>query len=360
MSDYIEIDFLGVETKKSGDAIAMRYEINGSTYIHVVDGGYKDTGISLCNHVIQYYGNPRFIDNVVATHNDGDHARGLVPVLEHFNVGRLWMLRPWMYAGELLRFFPTYGTVERLGARLRAAYSNLAALEDIAVARGIPISEPFQGAQIGAFIVMAPTRKRYLELIVTSDKTPPSLENEVGLGDIFNTLLEKAKSAVSYVTAAWGGEAFPAEDTSNENEMSVVQYAQIAGKKVLLTGDTGRDGLAEVINFAPAVGLALPGIDYFQVPHHGGRRNVTGELLDSIVGPRLATKPDSGHFLAFISSAKEDLDHPREVVVRAMIHRGANLHLTEGKGVRAFSQFAPHREGWISLVPAAYPERYEV
>ncbi len=41
MSDYIEIDFLGVETKKSGDAIAMRYEINGSTYIHVVDGGYR-------------------------------------------------------------------------------------------------------------------------------------------------------------------------------------------------------------------------------------------------------------------------------------------------------------------------------
>lgn len=44
MADYFEIDFLGVETKKSGDAIALRYERNGATYIHVVDGGYATTG----------------------------------------------------------------------------------------------------------------------------------------------------------------------------------------------------------------------------------------------------------------------------------------------------------------------------
>lgn len=41
MSDFFEIDFLDVESKKSGDAIAMRYRINGITTIHVTDGGYQ-------------------------------------------------------------------------------------------------------------------------------------------------------------------------------------------------------------------------------------------------------------------------------------------------------------------------------
>ncbi|WP_352781352.1 MBL fold metallo-hydrolase [Mesorhizobium sp. M0244] len=46
------------------------------------------------------------IDHVVATHNDGDHALGLVAVLEHFDPGVLWMLRPWMYADELIGYPP--------------------------------------------------------------------------------------------------------------------------------------------------------------------------------------------------------------------------------------------------------------
>lgn len=39
MTDFFEIDFLGVENKKSGDAIAIRYQHAGTTTIHVVDGG---------------------------------------------------------------------------------------------------------------------------------------------------------------------------------------------------------------------------------------------------------------------------------------------------------------------------------
>ena len=38
----------------------------------------------------------------------------------------------------------------------------------------------------------------------------------------------------------WGNEVFSEEETSAENEMSVVQYAKLCGKKILLTGDAGR------------------------------------------------------------------------------------------------------------------------
>lgn len=358
MADYFEIDFLGVETKKSGDAIALRYEVDNATYIHVVDGGYTSTGEKLRDHILKYYGNPTFIDHVVATHNDGDHARGLSSILEHFDVGALWMLRPWLYAEELIGEFATYTNVDRLRSALRSAYSNLASLEDIASKRGIPIREPFQGATIGAFRVMAPTRARFLELVVTSNKTPEAKMEGSALESLWGVVVEKAKSAVAYVKAAWGAEAFPAEDTSNENEMSVVQFANLSGEKILLTADTGRDGLQEVIQYAPFAGLALPGINRFQVPHHGGRRNLNSELLDSIVGQRLETKPATGNFTAIISSAKDDEDHPRKVVVRALIHRGANLHMTEGRDIRTSSDHAPPR-AWTSLIPAEYPDFYE-
>jgi len=39
MTDFFEIDFLDVESKKSGDAVPMRYSINGIQRIHIRDGG---------------------------------------------------------------------------------------------------------------------------------------------------------------------------------------------------------------------------------------------------------------------------------------------------------------------------------
>lgn len=359
MADFFEIDFLGVETSKSGDAIAIRYELAGKTTIHVVDGGYNSSGECLRDLINKYYDNPTFIDRVIATHNDGDHARGLVAILEHFEVGELWMLRPWEYAEELIGHFDTYESVPHLQSALRRAYANLAALEDIAINKGIPIHEPFQGAKIGVFHVMAPSRERYLNLILTSNKTPESSGMESRNDSILGAIVEKAKTAVTLFLASWGAEAFPPGDTSNENEMSVVQYAMLNGKKILLTADTGRNGLQEVIDYAPHVGLTLPGIDRFQVPHHGGRHNVNTDLLNTIVGPILREPQETGHFQAYISSAKEDKDHPRKVVQRALIHRGANLHMTEGKNIRTSGGAAPTRPDYTPLVPAAYPDSYE-
>jgi beta-lactamase superfamily II metal-dependent hydrolase len=358
VADYFEIDFLGVETKKSGDAIAVRYEMDGEIFIHVVDGGYLSTAEQMVAHLNKHYGNPSYIDQVIATHNDGDHARGLISVLENYHVGSLWMIRPWEYADELLPRFETYTSADRLRSALRAAYPNLAALEDIANKRGIEIRTPFQGAQIGAFTVMAPTKSRYLDLIVTSTKTPEAKAEEVQDRGFAEVLFEKAKTVVARIKAEWGIEAFPAEDTSNENEMSVVQYAVLCDKRILLTADTGRDGLREVIDYAPYAGLSLPGIDRFQVPHHGGRRNVSTELLDELLGSRHQTKPASPTFTAIISSAKEDTDHPRNVVVRAMTHRGARVIATEGNNIRT-SHNAPERAGWVAATPMDYPDSNE-
>lgn len=361
--DFFEIDFLAVETAKSGDAIALRYRVSDEIYVHVTDGGFTDTGNKIVDHIAKYYGASTYIDNVVLTHSDGDHARGLKFVLENSKVGALWMNRPWLYADELIDRFATYNSVDALRSRLRKCYPTINDLETIAEEQGIPIFEAFQGAQIGEFVVMSPPRATYLDLIVESEKTPEGIdESEKSVSQV---LLE-ALSAVSatlrnFVASIWGDEVFSNKETSAENEMSVVQAARICGKTILLTGDTGRRGLRAVIDYAPQVGLTLPGIDRFQVPHHGSRRNVNSELLDQILGERLANKPpvSPGSFSAIVSSAKADEHHPRKSVERAMLHRGAHLVATEGQDV-CTSHNAPERAGWTSLECRPYPNEQEV
>jgi len=362
MADFFEIDYFDVETEKSGDAIAIRYEVMGQVLVHLVDGGYQATGPSIVANINKYYGVNR-IDHLVVTHCDRDHTGGLAHVLENMEVGCLWMLRPWEFADDLLPRFATYSDVGRLRSRLRGIYSNLKELETIATRRGIPILNPFQGVQIGAFTVLAPTRARYLDLIVDSDKTPESVEEaEATATDRIHWLLvDLAKKAASLVAGAWNDEYFPADGTSCENEMSVVQSAVIAGKKIVLTGDAGRGALAEAADYADAIGFGLPGVDRVQIPHHGSRRNVSTELLDRWFGQRLAAQPAAGSetFSAIVSSAKADPDHPRNAVVRAFMHRGAKVVATESQHIRDSGGDAPVRAGWAAVTPATYPPTLE-
>jgi hypothetical protein len=363
MSDFFEIDFLDVESKKSGDAIPLRYEVNGAQYIHIVDGGYQNTSEKILSHIDKYYGAPPHIDHMVSTHPDGDHAGGLRRVLEEREVLNLWMNRPWLYVDELIERFARYTNKDNLVRALKEAYPNTAALEQIAISKKIPIHEAFQGARIGAFTVMAPTRERYLDKVLESEKTGQiaKLDEARAIGkSLGDYLAEIVARAVNLVKSAWGEETFPVDGTSSENEMSIVQYANLCGKTILLTADTGREGLQEVIDYAPTVGLGLPGIDRFQVPHHGSRRNVSTELLDQILGERLPDRLDvnGAKFSALISSAKEDEDHPRNAIVRAMHHRGALVLSTEGVSIRT-SHNAPQREGWTSATGLDYPEDQE-
>lgn len=355
MTDFFEIDFLGVETRKSGDAIPLRYCVNGVQSVHVVDGGYLNTGDQLVEHLETYYGT-RVIDHMVLTHSDRDHANGLRKVLEQCTVKNLWINRPWIYADQLIDRFETYESVDALRRQLRSVYDGPAALEQIALEKDIAIHAPLQGERIGQFTVMAPTLGRYLDLIVDSDKTPEAVEEgsmESGQSGLFGA----HQAATTYAKAQWGNEYFPPGPTSRENEMSVVQTAELNGQRVLLTGDAGREALQEVINYASCVGIALPGIDLFQVPHHGGRHNVSTEILDQLLGPRLTMMPKNPQFYAICSSAKADADHPRKSVIRAILHRGGHWIATEGKNLRFGVGIA--REGWQTVPQAAYPEEQE-
>src|SRR5437868_2692104 len=100
-----EIDFLPVGTS-NGDAICIRHG-NDQTgyYLHVVDGGFKDTGETIIRHIEAFYGIHYFINHMIVSHADNDHAAGLIAVLERFDVEVLWMNRPWLFADEILHHF---------------------------------------------------------------------------------------------------------------------------------------------------------------------------------------------------------------------------------------------------------------
>jgi beta-lactamase superfamily II metal-dependent hydrolase len=67
----------------------------------VVDGGFTSTFPELVEVLGGHYAT-KSIDHVVVTHPDKDHAEGLSLILEKFDVKRLWMLRPWKCAIQLL------------------------------------------------------------------------------------------------------------------------------------------------------------------------------------------------------------------------------------------------------------------
>lgn len=360
MSDFYEVDFLSVECDKSGDAIAIRYMIDGRIFIHVVDCGFLDTAPNMLSHLSQHYDNPTVIDHLVVTHGDGDHASGVRTIIEQFpRISTLWLHRPWLYADILLPY-TNFKSSESLIRHLRGQYRILAEIEELAEAKGIEMKAPFQGEKIGAFTVLSPSPDYYLRLVLNSAKADIGAEEMESIyrSGVFEAVSE---SGQKYGRHPWGSEIFPENDTPEENNTSVVQYGFLCGKRILLTGDAGKGGLALAEAYAAQIGVSLPGLDLFQVPHHGSRHNVDTETLNRWLGPILTqSQANSGtRFTAVVSSAAKDKDHPRKCVVRAMKHRGAHYCETEGKSVRSSGGNAPVRAGWVATAPVPYPEEQE-
>ncbi len=328
-----EIDFLPVGTNaSSGDAIAVRYGDNSNGYtIHIVDGGYADTAPGLINHVRTEY-NSESVANVTLTHADGDHAAGLVEVMETLDIGALWMNRPWLYANDIIEHFHGNWTVDGLVCHLREKYPTLVELESIAERRNIPVCEAFQGTQIGAFTVLSPSRKRYLDLLPDFNKTPERKTTADSSG-FFGRVVEVAKAAARWIAESWTGETLSEnpDPTTASNESSLVQMAVIDGRQLVLTGDVGPVGLHEAAAYAETVyGPLAP--SFFQVPHHGSRRNVTPSSLNRWLGPIRPEGADSVGS-AYCSAARLDEDHPRKKVVNAFTRRGYKVYITKGKHI---------------------------
>lgn len=350
-----EVDFLPVGDSY-GDAIVIRYgEDNPGYYLHVIDGGRTDTAQTIINHIEKHYSG-YYINHMVVSHADNDHACGLVGVLKRFKVQHLWMNRPWLYAAETLQYFHGNFTLQGLIDDMKARHPYLVELEELAAAQGTQIHEVFQGAKIGRFIVLAPSRQRYIDLIPEFEKTPTSYkaESEAPKLGLLRTLVEAAKK---WLEESWDVETLtdnPQPPTSASNESCVVQYAALEeGKTVLLTADVGPDGLNEAADYAAALGLSVP--KFVQMPHHGSRHNVTPNVLDRWLGPRKPQGTEVG--MAFCSIGANKSEYPRGQVKNAFIRRGYKVFANRTSTISHYS--GSGHQGFTPLTPEPFDNKVE-
>jgi len=356
-NDFLEIDFIKITTDNNADAITMRYSINNEVIIHVVDAGYEQNGQDLVDHIKKNYGSNSKINHLVLTHPDKDHISGMKKIIENFNIGTLWMNRPWRHIDYLYKHASRYTNIENFEQRLRDDYKSLNDLEKIALSKNIEIQDIFAGHCIGKFIVLSPSKSFYLDMLVQSDKN-----KELQQENDSSYLLEHSKSITQkitkYIKSIWGMELFPNENTSEENETSVIQYLNFNNEcEILLTGDAGKLALQKAIDFNPEI-FPFNGkkINLFQIPHHGSRRNISSEILDSLFGKKAQNKKNL--FWAVASVSSETKSHPKKAVNRALQHRGGSV-FTNKTGFHWGTPNAPKREGLVTLEPEEYPTEQE-
>lgn len=349
-----QLDFLQVGDTKGGDAIALRFGDLltpgvGQTVV-VIDGGYQDTGTQLVNHVRTHYGTNR-VDLVVSTHPDADHIGGLETVLSECDVGCLWMHQPWNHTDDIAKMFRD-GRVTDTSVResLRKSLDGARNLERLALAKRIPIVEPFAGVRdaSGRIVVLGPTTQFYESLLPQFRGTPEPKASTSILQFLTKGVTEAAKT----VAETFGYETLDdSGETSAENNSGTILLVVQDDGYLLLTGDAGIPALEAATSAFAGAGFDFSSIKFVQVPHHGSQRNIGPTLLDRLVGPKLAQ--ESTIKTAFVSAPRDGAPkHPSKKVMNAFRRRGAPVHSTS-EGQKLHYANAPGR-GWATSTPLPF------
>ena len=93
----------------------------------------------------------------------------------------------------------------------------------------------------------------------------------------------------------------------------------------MLVGDAGIRALNAAMDYADSIGYPLiDNVSVLQIPHHGGRHNVSPSVLNRLLGNILI----EGNFInkTALVSVAENSDHPLQMVVNAYIRRGVNVY----------------------------------
>lgn len=355
MAVNYEIDFIGVSQNQSStnaDAICFRWETSCGYKIAVYDVGLKSYGEELVQHLNRYYFNDpnnvcnkieKKIDYLIISHPHQDHVSGFDDVIKNFNIGTIYMNRPWLYKNELKRLYSQDDriTPNSILAELNDDFSLIKHIEEVAYDYNIEIKEAFQEQQIdNRLFILSPSENFYLQKIAASTKTKRLVEA---------TLMESVEKAYKEETTkeTWYYETLrEGESTDAENETSIVLLGYMDDECFLLTGDAGNEALNQSIIFANSRGCDLSKcIDLYEVPHHGSRHNVSPSVLDSLLGTIVNKGERTGRIA--IASVAEISDHPKKIVVNAFKRRGINVYATAGSTFWYHCGEMPERDEFI-------------
>lgn len=330
-----QIDYMAVgEGERSGDAIALRFgNLNGprsEQTVIIIDGGFKESGESLVEHIKTHYGTD-VVDTVILTHPDCDHASGLTVVLEKLTVRQLAMHRPWEHAADIKDSFQN-GMISVLGLekKLEESLQYASDIEALAIKKGIPVVEPFQGdSGFGnAVHILGPSQEYYESLLphIISPSAPTTTEK------VLRTIQD-----FLHIDLLDDDE----DSTSAANNTSTITLLQIEGHKILFTGDAGKTALNHAVDYAESQGIDLKDLHIIHAPHHGSKRNLSSKLLKRV---------HANH--ACISAAKESPKHPSKRITNAFHKHGTVVHVTRGQSLM-YNKDAP-RLGWTDVLPEPF------
>lgn len=341
-----EVDYIPVgDGERSGDAIVLRfgnlYGPREQQFVVVIDGGFQESGEALVNHIKTYYGTSH-VDLVVSTHPDSDHTSGLTVVLEKLSVGQLAMHRPWQHADDIKNLFKDGRiTASGLEERLEKSLQHASDLEALAIKKGIPMVEPFQGVTgfNGAIHILGPSQAYYETLLAGFRSTPEPISP---LG-ILEPLWKVKEEVVRQIQDFWHIDLLDDDEdtTSAENNTSTIMLLNIDGHRLLFTGDAGKMALLNAIAYAEVLGISLTSMRFLDVPHHGSKRNLNSKILKKMNATT-----------AFISANGETEKHPSKKVTNALQKHGAKVFVNHKSTLRHHHD-APDR-GWNAASPEPF------
>jgi|AntRauTorckE5430_2_1112549.scaffolds.fasta_scaffold10434_1 beta-lactamase superfamily II metal-dependent hydrolase len=336
----ISIDMLSVGNADS--IIVWLKDNNSNHFVILIDGGKKSDGEAVIQHLETHlkrnvgYAAP---DLIICTHHDQDHIGGLTAVVEKYktSIGEIWINNPADHISH-----HSYQTLKESFRRKSAQQQYKVILESIknvedfisVVDRiGIERKPALHGreSQNGIIKILGPTKDFYDLLLPGMD----GIENFVSAEA--NYVYNSHFSSQNINEAAETSSPCPIVDAENNtsatNSSSVIlEIKANQGKRFLFTGDAGVKAFEDVEKR-----YSLANIFWLDVPHHGARRNLSSNLIDTM-------RPT---YALISAKGGSDTKHPRKALVFCLRNHGAKVYSTSKSGSlnHKFGNF-PKRGGY--------------
>lgn len=349
----IEVDFLAVGDKQSGDAICIRFGMLTANppnqFVIVIDGGFKGDGEKVVDHLNNYF-NTNEIDLLINSHPHQDHSMGMLEILDGCKVKLLAVHEPWNRVGLKSLFTDNRSTARSIKSRLEEKLGTAKQLSQKAHSnKTTKVIEPFVGQAINfgwcgfKIQLLNPTEDFYEYCLkyfacTPDEKSWPNAKR-----------LSYNKRKVPWIKGRLTNDGA----TSAENNTSTVLLITCPdGKQLLFTADAGMPALKAAIVNAQKMGVSINNLVLLQIPHHGSVQNIGPFVLNALYDN--SNTQDNKY--AIISVCKDsDEEHPALPVINAVSGKGVGVYLTKGDNVLYSNGNCPDR-GWCPLEPAPHAE----
>lgn len=302
---------------REGDCLVVTWGSGSPKKRVLIDAGRKATAGDLQDYLIGLPESERQFELFVVTHIDRDHIEGALELLgmrvPHFSVREVWFNAfHHLHDEDFESFGPVQG--EQFSRILKTSadggefvwndrfgpdYTKAVALAQDGSLIDIDMGEGM------LFTLLSPTRTKLQELIATWERECQDAGIVAGV--------EPRQPPPGFEYFGINVEALAPtpfqDDHSEANGSSIALLAQYQGKRALLSGDAHEAVLMESIRRFPSVGPLH--LDFFKLPHHGSRSNLSRELLEAAPAVHYAISTNGAYF-----------NHPDPVAMSRLLKYG--------------------------------------